>query len=249
MITTFKYAEKPLDENRKDHVPVAVIHKPEYWPWTGFFDKMLYCDTLVILDHVQIKKRSNVTRNVIRTPEGAPFLTIPVNAEFGQKINEVTTVNPVSWQQNHYDRIRQAYSKTIGFEIFGEVLEKYYKQQMHTHLLEADVSALSIAFELLKLKPKVIMSSTLGPEGRKEDLLIDILRKTGVKRYVSGTGILAYADINKFEAAGIELLIQRFEPPIYEQQWKPFIPGLSILDLLLNTGEKASDIIRLRRTT
>lgn len=80
-------------------------------------------------------------------------------------------------------------------------------------------------------------------------MLIDILKKIGINRYLSGNGILSYADRSKFNAAGIELLIQRFKPPVYEQQWRPFIPGLSVLDLLFNTGEKAGEIIRLLRPT
>ena len=235
------------DAALKEHVPTAVIHQPEYWPWVGFFHKVLYCDTLVILDHVQSRKRSNITRNLIRTEEGTMHLTIPVNAEFGQKINEVTTVEPRSWQQNHYDNIRRFYSKTTGFRKFNGVLERYYKEHVHADLLEADVSALLVAFKLLGLEPKIILSSTLDPVGRKEDMLIDILKKIGINRYLSGTGLLSYADVNKFKEAGIELRIQEFEHPTYRQQWEPFISGLSALDFIMNTGDRAGEIIRLLR--
>ena len=113
--------------------------------------------------------------------------------------------------------------------------------------MEADVSALLVAFKLLRLEPKIILSSTLDPVGRKEDMLIDILKKIGINRYLSGTGLLSYADVNKFKEAGVELRIQEFEHPTYRQQWEPFISGLSALDFIMNAGDRAGEIIRLLR--
>jgi hypothetical protein len=41
----------------------------------------------------------------------------------------------------------------------------------------------------------------------------------------------------------IELALRKFRPPVYPQLWGDFRYNLSTLDLLLNCGPKARDII------
>jgi hypothetical protein len=67
-------------------------------------------------------------------------------------------------------------------------------------------------------------------------MLVDLLRKVGATTYLSGMGARDYFDPTSFDAAGIEVVWQRFEHPVYPQRWGEFVPNLSVLDVLFNCG-------------
>jgi len=65
--------------------------------------------------------------------------------------------------------------------------------------------------------------------------------------YLSGTGGKDYLDEEKFPPAGIKLIYQDFQHPVYHQQFMrsadDFIPYLSAVDLLFNEGAGAKEIL------
>ncbi|MGO8484577.1 WbqC family protein, partial [Rhizobium leguminosarum] len=87
--------------------------------------------------------------------------------------------------------------------------------------------------EMLEVTMPMVRSSALSPEGHRNELLVELLRKVGATRYLSGLGARDYMRPEVFEAAGIEIEWQHFVHPVYPQPFGAFIPYLSILDTLL----------------
>ena len=48
----------------------VAIHQPNYFPYLGFFHKLVRCDVFVILDNVQFNRGGFVNRNRIKTAGG-----------------------------------------------------------------------------------------------------------------------------------------------------------------------------------
>ena len=82
--------------------------------------------------------------------------------------------------------------------------------------------------------------------GAKTDLLIEMCEKLGANTYLSGPGAKAvgYVEEEKFKKCGLTHVFSDFEHPTYSQKFKPFIPYLSIIDLLFNYGDESKMIIR-----
>ena len=58
---------------------IVSIHQPNYLPWLGYFDKMAKSNMFVIFDDVQLPRgKSYVARNLVKTPGGVQWLTVPV---------------------------------------------------------------------------------------------------------------------------------------------------------------------------
>ena len=55
-----------------------------YIPWKGYFDLIAAVDEFILLDDVQYTKRDWRNRNLIKTAQGAQWLTIPVANKGGQ---------------------------------------------------------------------------------------------------------------------------------------------------------------------
>ena len=73
--------------------------------------------------------------------------------------------------------------------------------------------------------------------------MIDICTFEKATEYLSGEGGRAYQQDMKFHNKGIKVQYEYFEHPIYPQLWGDFVPGLSILDLMLNHGDDSRDIL------
>ena len=69
---------------------VAILQS-NYIPWKGYFDLINRCDVFVLYDDMQYTKRDWRNRNLIKTPQGLRWLTIPVSVKgkFFQSIKDV----------------------------------------------------------------------------------------------------------------------------------------------------------------
>src|SRR2546429_5666703 len=68
-----------MDSRAKSGRMIVTIHQPNYLPYLGFFHKMANADVLVLYDTAQYSKQLGVhNRNRIKTPQGAQWLTVPV---------------------------------------------------------------------------------------------------------------------------------------------------------------------------
>jgi hypothetical protein len=103
-------------------------------------------------------------------------------------------------------------------------------------MAEMNLASLDLLEEALDVKTPRMISSQMEPQGTSTAMLVDLLKKAGATRYISGQGARAYLDAELFEKAGIELVWQEFRHPVYPQGHGAFIPMLSSIDALFNCG-------------
>ena len=94
--------------------------------------------------------------------------------------------------------------------------------------------------ELFDIAVPRVFASELQCTGTSNKLLVNILRKVGATHYLSGPGARAYFDPAPFVEAGIKVVWQDFEHPVYPQLHGEFIPYLSSIDMLFNCGVSQS---------
>ena len=85
---------------------VAIIQS-NYIPWKGYFDIINMVDEFFIFDEVQYTKRDFRNRNLIKTPNGLRWITIPVKVKnrYFQKINE-TIIADSYWAECHWSIVK-----------------------------------------------------------------------------------------------------------------------------------------------
>ena len=96
---------------------IVSIHQPQYVPWLPYFSKIARADTFVILDNVQFQKNGLHNRNELKNSNGRFWLTVPVSAHLGDKLNEVKTVN-TGWSKKHIKSIYLNYGKSTNYTFF-----------------------------------------------------------------------------------------------------------------------------------
>lgn len=221
---------------------VAIIQS-DYIPWKGYFDIIHDVDIFVFLDDVQMTLRDWRSRNKIKTAKGTEWLTIPIKREARtQRICEVQLEN-TGWQKRHADSIRHNYSKTPYFKEYEELLSWLYREPHHT-LSEYNRHSIRMICAYLSIETPLMYSLDLTPVGTKDDRLIDICRKLGANKYISGPSAKEYIHEEKFEEAGITIQYKEYTGyPEYRQLYPPFEHGVTILDLLFNCGPTAGQYI------
>jgi hypothetical protein len=226
---------------------VVAIHQPQFLPWLGYIDKLDRSDVFCLLDTVQYKKNEFQNRNRIKTADGWQWLTVPVTYRFPQRIYEVGVNQTVDWQRKHLQALKTNYSKAPYFGTYIARFEEFY-QQSYELLAEVNVACIRLLMDLLGLKRKVVLASSLQVGTEDPTLrLVEICQALDGDTYLSGRDGGKYMDLDTFHSQQLELVFQDFDHPEYPQCYGPFEPNLSVVDLLFNCGPDSLNIIRKAR--
>ena len=223
---------------------LVAIHQPEFLPWAGLFEKMSRADLFVVLDDVQFSKNDYQNRTRVKGQAGAQWLTVPVAHKTGQPINEVE-VSGDAWRAKHWKTLVSCYARAPHFREYAPAFEELYSRPW-ARLAELNVAALDLAARALGIEKKWAFSSGLKAGGRKSGLVLNICERVGATRYYSGRTGSTYLDRDEFARAGIEIVVQEFKHPTYEQLFMKeagFVAGLSIVDMLFNCGPSSRELL------
>jgi len=236
----------------------AVIVQPFYLPWMGYFGMVDKADIFVFADNLQFVKKSWQRRNKIKASNNSfNWLSVPVIGKSRININEIVINNSMkwkhkktylNWKQKHWNLISNSYSKAPYFDDYKDDICEIFTRDWET-LRDFDLYAVEKISELLGINiPEFIRSSDLdNAQGKKVDFILNICNELNVEEYISGPTAKNYIDCNefqKFKQNNVDLFWFEYSHPVYPQIGNDFLPYLSVIDLLFNTGEKARDYIR-----
>jgi WbqC-like protein len=222
----------------------VAIHQPQYLPWLGYLAKWAAADVFVFLDTVQYEKNGWQNRNRIKTSAGARWLTVPVHARLGTPITDVTIDTGQPWRARHLRSIETAYALAPHLAAHRPALERLYARPWERLVPLAVESAQWLA-SAIGIRTPAHLASALGVDGGDAtDRLVALCRAVGANTYLAGRDGAKYMNADAFEAAGIEVLYQVYDHPVYRQVQGEFVPFLSAVDLLLTHGDEALSILR-----
>jgi hypothetical protein len=220
---------------------LVAIHQPNFLPWLGYFDKLAQADIFVLLDNVPLQRTGgNYTNRVEMLISGKrTWVTVPVAraAETRERISEARIIDNGPWRRKICAAVEQSYARAPGFAETMPLVRSLLEQP-GDGLAEFNIAALRRLAEASGLDTRRLRrASEMQVSGAGTDLLVAIVRAAGGDTYLCGGGSGGYQEDDKFTTAGIELRYQNFRHPAYPQvNTSEFIPGLSIVDALMNCG-------------
>lgn len=224
----------------------VAIHQPNFVPAVGYFAKLLSADVFILLDSVDYTKNNWINRNRIKGANRVQWLTVPVltRGRLGQKINEVEINNRERWQHRHWHTILSCYRKAAYFSCYAERVEELYSTPFQ-RLAAWNESWLRLIYDVLGAGARLVRSSELaGTEGKGAELIASLCAAVKADVYISGVGGKHYLDLGRMASIGVEVRYQENHPQTYSQLFGEFEGNLSILDLFLNKGPGAAEIVR-----
>jgi hypothetical protein len=186
---------------------------------------------------VQFTKRDWRNRNIIKTPQGPQWLTIPVisKGSYTQKINEVIVKNN-EWPSDHWKAITLNYKRAKYFDEITDLLMPLYNDQQ-TFLSDINLNFIVQICKYLKIKTKISKSSEYKIEKGKTNRLSDLCLQANATEYISGPAAKDYIEKEYFDKSNIKLSFFDYNNYLdYPQLWGTFIHKVSIIDLLFNCG-------------
>ena len=220
---------------------VAIVQS-NYIPWKGYFDLMNLVDEFILFDNMQYTRRDWRNRNVIKSPTGPNWLTIPVEVK-GKYFQEIkdTIISDRAWNRLHWKTIVHCYSKARHFSLYKEIFEDLYLNTNEIYLSLINYRFLTAICSLLGINTKVTWSMDYQLTGDKTERLVNLCQQAGATDYLSGPTAKAYLSEDLFKRQGIAVSYMDYSGyPEYRQLYPPFDPSVSIIDLILNEGPDAT---------
>lgn len=223
---------------------IVGIHQPNYIPWIGFFHKMHRSDVFVLLDTAPYTKNGYQNRCMIKGPQGAFWLTVPVltKGRSGQLTKDVDINNSAKWRDKHWKSILQNYSKARCFQQHSDFFEGLYEREW-SRLVDINETIITHIVQELGIQTRLISASTLQVSGGGSELLLSICKSIGADTYLSGPSGKRYLNQQRFEEEAILLRYHDFHHPTYDQLGSAFVQGLSVIDLIFNHGDDSLSIL------
>lgn len=234
-----------MDAARAQVRRVAIVQS-SYIPWKGYFDLINLADELILLDSVQFTRRDWRNRNRIKTPQGVRWLTIPVTSKgrFHQRIDAVEVEDP-AWAERHWRTLVQHYAGAAGFSAVRGRVESLFLEGERTRLTEINRHLLTGVCELLGIDTPITRDTDYELRGKRDERLLSLCLQAGATHYLSGPAARSYLDEERFAEHEIQVEWMDYSGyPRYPQLHPPFEHGVSVLDLLFNTGDEAPSYMK-----
>ena len=215
------------------------IMQPYFMPYIGYWQLMAAVDTYVVYDDVNYIKGGWVSRNNILLNGQKHMFTITLNGASPNKLfNEITIKDDFK----KFSRlIESAYKKAPYYEEVFALLEKIYAYEDRS-LGAFMLHSFQVVLDYLDIDTKLILSSTIEKDNtlKAKDKVKHICHILGADTYYNAIGGQELYDKEDFKADGIDLYFVQTNLAPYVQLAKEFVPGLSIIDVLMHNGKEGT---------
>jgi hypothetical protein len=208
------------------------IMQPYFMPYIGYWQLMAAVDTYVVYDDVNYIKGGWVSRNNILLNGQKHMFTITLNGASPNKLfNEIAIKDDFK----KFSRvIESAYRKAPYYAEVTALLDKIYNYEDKS-LGAFMMNSFQVVLDYLEIDTKLVLSSTIEKDNdlRGKDKVKHICHLLGADTYYNAIGGQELYDKNDFKADGIDLHFVKTELSPYPQLKNEFVPGLSMIDVLM----------------
>lgn len=211
------------------------IMQPYFVPYLGYWQLMNAVDQYVIYDDVNYIKGGWINRNRILSNGSAVYFNLPVvGASPNKLINEVQVNLNEKGMTKCLKTIQGCYLKAPYFEQVYPLIESImlYKED---NLAKFIKHSFEVICEYLDIDTKFILSSELekNNELKAQEKVIHICKLLNADEYYNAIGGQELYSFDDFKANDIKLSFVKTNIEEYKQLKNEFIPGLSIIDILM----------------
>lgn len=210
------------------------IMQPYFMPYIGYFQLIAAVDVFVVYDNIKHTKKGWINRNRMLLNGADVMFSVPVKKD-SDALNVVQRELSADFNRNKLlGQFKGAYSKAPYFAEAYKLLERVVCckdenlfQYIHHSLVEI-CRHLGIDTEI-----KVSSSIPINHDLKGPDKVLALCKALKADTYINAIGGTDLYDKGEFRAREIELQFIKAKPFEYAQFSAPFVPWLSIIDLLM----------------
>lgn len=215
----------------------VALMQPYLFPYLGYFQLIQSVDLFIVYDDVQWIKGGWINRNRILSNGLPAYLTLPVKkGSVKDYINQREFVDDIETKKAEMlEWLTECYADAPYFsEVFDLVRKSLSFDESIVSLFV--INSIRLICEYIGVETEIILSSSIAGKNenlRGQDRVIDIVKTMAATRYVNAIGGQELYDQEAFANHGIELAFIKSGEIKYKQRNKPFVPGLSIIDVMM----------------
>jgi WbqC-like protein family len=225
------------------------IMQPYLFPYIGYLQLVAAVDRFVVYDDVSFIKNGWINRNrILGGPNGAApaYITAPLDGASSSKpIREVGVSLEPRWRSKRLKMVAQTYGRAPCFrEVFPLVEAVLGRGDRYIGAMA--VASLRAVCGYLDLSPDWVASSShYGNDNlHGQARVLDICRREQATEYINPIGGIELYTRAAFADHGVALRFLKPRLTEYAQLGAPFVPGLSILDVLMfNPPARAREML------
>jgi hypothetical protein len=216
------------------------IMQPYFLPHIGYWQLLAAVDRFVVYDNIQYAKKGWINRNRFLRNGTDAFFTVPLKK--GSDFLDIAD----RWIADDFDPktllnpLASAYRKAPMFGTVFPLLETIVTAAPR-NLFEYLHHSLVVTARHLDIRTPIVVSSTVPIDHalKAERKVLAICGALGATRYVNASGGRALYAAETFAAQGIDLKFIQSRPIAYAQYGHAFVPGLSIVDVMMFNARDA----------
>jgi hypothetical protein len=219
------------------------IMQPYFFPYLGYFQLMANVDVFVVYDDVNFINRGWINRNRIDVNGAAHMLTVPLQqASQNRLICDISVSDDTAWRNKIVKTIQQAYARSSQFHRVFPLIERIVRHSAD-NLADYLLHSLTSLRDHLGLRTEIVATSRhyRNANLKAETRIIDICQREKADLYINSIGGRELYDRAQFEQSGVKLMFLTPALQPHSHSAAPFIPGLSIIDVLMHNDESSID--------
>lgn len=204
-------------------MPTTKIIPLTYLGPVQLFSHIVNADAVVIEQQANYQRKTYANRCSIAGANGPMHLAIPVTNIKGSRTNikETLISYDMDWQKQHWRSIVSAYNSSPFFEYYADDFAPFYHKQ-YKYLIDFNMGLFQTMLEELELDIDVMLTDEYVHEHPND------LRKTIHPK------ALPQNDKQYKTIEYRQVFVEKY----------PFVPNLSVIDLLFSKGPETYDILK-----
>ena len=222
------------------------IMQPYLFPYLGYFQLMDASDQFLLLDDVNYIKRGWVNRNNILLQEKPFRFTLPLQkVSQNKKINETLIAADAKWKNRFMATLHMAYHQSPYYtEVVELISAVIYYDEIRLSLFLQNSLEMIAAFMGMEARIISLSSAGAGTSLKGQERIFDLCSTMKANEYINLPGGKHLYRPEEFAGRSVRLLFIEPHLPVYSQRHKQaFIPGLSIIDVLMNNAKESARIM------
>jgi hypothetical protein len=216
------------------------IMQPYWFPYLGYFQLIRCADVFVVYDNIKYTKRGWINRNRI-LENGAPgLITLPLKSGPDSADIRDRRIAEQFDRRQLIRRLANAYRRAPHFAAVMASLEPLVMCP-DDNLFDFLRNSIVGVCRYLRIDTAIVTSSAVAADHalNGQDRVLDLCRALGATSYVNPVGGQGLYDAEAFAARGVELRFLRSPEISYPQFAAPFVPMLSIIDVMMFNAVEA----------
>jgi hypothetical protein len=217
---------------------IAIV-QPYVFPYIGYFQLIHAVDLFVFYNDVNFIKKGWINRNAILLGGRAHKFTIPCSSVSQNRlICDTRIAFDESEKKKFFSTLQQAYKKAPYFKETFSLVTEVFSHPGSTIDKLAMSSVIAVCQELNIKTPLVSSERYHNRELKREERLVDICAREQAAKYINPIGGTEIYSKEFFKSRGVDLYFQKPRLDVYKQFNNDFVPGLSVIDVLMFNDRK-----------